>query len=131
MKTLIIQGLIQEKQHGQSDDSLFIGQETEPLTSYLKEKIVNKFVTVRYYISDTEKSKEELLENSIKLLSGSVDDVDYYDFYSDYTGYLWTNESLEIGGHDLEDVVRSNRGKYLYMEIDIYDSKEDLSTLSN
>jgi hypothetical protein len=41
----------------------------------------------------------------------------YFNAYSEITGYLWTEESLMIGGHDLLEIFRSHVGHYLVLEI--------------
>ena len=119
MQQLIYKGLIAEQSKGENDYALFIGEMEEPIASEFEEEMQGKQVSVRYWISNTEKTKEELTENMIMAISGSVD-ADYGDAYSDYTGYLWTDEELKVGGHDLLDELRSNVGKYVYMEVDVH-----------
>ena len=41
--------------------------------------------------------------------------------YSEITGYLWTDEVVKIGGHDLLKEFETHLGKYLYMEIEYYE----------
>jgi hypothetical protein len=118
MKQLIYKGLISEYPRYENYNALFVGTTPDPIAYELDDKINRKQVSVRYWISDTEKTKQELTENMIMTLAGSID-ADYCDRYSDLTGYLWTEESLSIGGHDLLSELRSNIGKFLYMEIDI------------
>lgn len=72
---------------------------------------------MRYWVSETEKTKEQLKENLFAAISGSVE-ADYGDAYSELTGYLWTDEKLKVGGHDLLDELQSYIGKFLYMEVD-------------
>ena len=119
MQQLIYKGLIAESSRGENDDALFIGDMEEPIAYEFEEEIQGKQVSVRYWISDTEKTKEELTENMIMTMAGAVD-ADYGDMYSDVTGYLWTDEELNIGGHDLLSELRSNIGKFVYMEIDVH-----------
>jgi hypothetical protein len=54
-------------------------------------------VTVRYWITDTRKTKEELEEDTVRQMSG--------DMEGQY-------------GHDLIAEFRSHLGKYLYLEVD-------------
>lgn len=75
------------------------------------------YLTVRYYISDQEASVEELLEQHMRTLFGDGD-VDFSSRYSDITGYLWTDEELNVGGHNLLDELRSYVGKFCHLEID-------------
>nr|WP_298659067.1 hypothetical protein [uncultured Flavobacterium sp.] len=118
MKQLIYKGTIIESDSGENCDALFIGGGM-PIAEILQHEINGKEVSVRYWISDKEKTKEELQENFLKNLFGAVD-AEYRDAYSDYTGYLWTNENLEIGGHDLLGELRGNLGKFIWLEIDVY-----------
>jgi len=120
MEQLIYKGLITESSRGENDDALFVGDMDEPIAYVFEEEIQGKQVSVRYFISDTEKTKEELTENLISTIAGSVD-ADYGDRYSDITGYLWTDEELNVGGHDLLEELRSNIGKYVYMEVDVHE----------
>ena len=73
-------------------------------------------LTVRYWISDTPRTKDELVENTVRQQMGDSE-VEFYSHYSDMTGYLWTDEELNVGGHDLKSELKSFLGKYLYMEI--------------
>ena len=45
---------------------------------------------------------------------------EYYHRYSDYTGYLWTEEEFKCGGHDLLKILERNMGKYIHIEIELY-----------
>jgi hypothetical protein len=100
MNMLIYKGLITETSRGENDDALFIGDMEYPIAEEFKEEIQGKQVSVRYFISDTEKTKESLTENLISSIAGDVD-ADYGDRYSDISGYLWTDEELTVGGYDL------------------------------
>ena len=76
-------------------------------------------VTVRYYISDKEATEEELQEDFlINTLYGNLES-EYGAFYSEVTGYLWTDDKLNIGGHDLRKELESYVGKYLYLIVAI------------
>ena len=119
MKKIIYKGFISERERGEHYDAVYIGDTDEPIAFEL-ESINRKQVSVRYFISDTEKSKNELTENFICSLAGATN-ADYSDRYSDLTGYLWTDEELNIGGHDLMKEIKENIGKYIYMEIDVHE----------
>lgn len=76
-------------------------------------------VTVRYYISNKEATEDELKEDFlINTLYGKLES-DYGASYSEYTGYLWTNDELEVGGHDLLEELKGYDGKYLYMIVEL------------
>jgi len=119
MEQLIYKGVIREGSKGENEAALFIGETEEPIALEFEEEIQGKQVSARYWISDSEKTKEELTENTILTMVGAVD-ADYGDRYSDYTGYLWTDEELIIGGHDLLSELRSNIGRFIYLEIDVH-----------
>ena len=61
-------------------------------------------------------------ETKIVSMLGEVDSK-YYHAYSDYTGYLWTEEDFKCGGHDIPQILRSHMGEYVHMEIELYRKK--------
>jgi hypothetical protein len=120
MKNLVYSGFIIESVYGEDDDVLFIGENAEcPIACVLEEEIAGKQVSVRYWISNKKKTKEELQESFLKELFGVVD-ASYTPRYSETTGYLWTDEELNIGGHDLLSELRSYIGKFIFLEIDVH-----------
>ena len=74
-------------------------------------------LTARYYISDVEIAANELVEKHLKTLYGSAD-AEYHVHYSEITGYLWTDEEINIGGHDLLSELKTHLGKWLHLEIE-------------
>jgi hypothetical protein len=42
------------------------------------------------------------------------------DRYSETTGYLWTDEKLQVGGHDLIEELSGSAGKFLIFEADVH-----------
>lgn len=121
MKTNTYTGYICLHDDGEASDILFLSDVSEPLAEAISDEITNREVSVRYWVSDVEKSKQELKEDTIKHLVGALE-AEYYHRYSDYTGYLWTEEHLNIGGHNLLSEIRSYKGKYLHLEIDIHEN---------
>jgi len=120
MKTKIYKGLISIHSHGEADDVfLFLSSLKDPLAKILENDITRRQVTVRYFTTGKECSKEEAQEEFVKSIMG-VADCKFISHYSEYTGYLWTDEEINIGGHDLLEELRSNVGKWLILEIDIY-----------
>jgi hypothetical protein len=117
MNQKIYKGLIKLAEQSEEYEALFIGDEDEPLAEGWGDLLHGKQVTVRYWISDNEQTKEQLKENQLLAISGAVY-ADYGACYSELTGYLWTDETLKVGGHDLIYELQSNVGKYLYMEVD-------------
>lgn len=101
----------------------------EPIADELS-YISGNFVTVRYYLSDKEATKDELVEDFlINTLYGNMES-EYGARYSEYTGYLWTDDNLRVGGHDLLSELGDADGKYLYMIIELdkekYNEKKQL-----
>ena len=117
MKTY--KGIIKEADYGEFWGAIFIGENDRPIAEIFQDDFVNKQVSVRYWISDKEKTKEQLQESILKKLFGNVE-ATYSDIYSEITGYLWTTEELIIGGHDLINEIRSYTGKYIHLEVDIH-----------
>jgi len=120
MKTHIISGMIWAGQSGEDYDALLVGYNTEAFAERFQDIIGygKKKVTVRYWISDTEKTKTELVEDTIRTISGSAEAC-YSHRYSELTGYLWTDAATKVGGHDLLRELEGEKGKFLYMEIDL------------
>lgn len=82
--------------------------------------IKNEIVTIKYYISDRESTEEQLMADFlINTLYGSLES-EFYVSYSEITGYLWTNDELKIGGHDLRKELEYHNGKYLYMVAEVH-----------
>lgn len=121
MKKLVYKGFIKEGSKGENDFALFVGETDNPIAEVFEEDIQFKQVTVRYWISNVEKTKEELDENTVLTMVGAVD-ADYYDRYSEYTGYLWTDEKLDIGGHDLLEQLSNSVGKFVYLEVEVHNA---------
>lgn len=115
----IYTGLISEHSYGEADGLLLLSSLEDPLAETLENDMgrYGEFATVRYYVSDTKQSKKSLNESLIRKISGDVK-ADFGSHYSEYTGYLWTDEEFNVGGHDLMQELHNSKGKWLYMEID-------------
>jgi hypothetical protein len=118
MEQLTLSGLICIHDFGEASGILFLSAHTEPVASILHDQIRGKNVNIRYWITDKEATKEEAKADFIESISGKAE-TDYGSRYSDYTGYLWTDEECKIGGHDLIEEIKANKGKWLHLEIDI------------
>lgn len=118
MEKKVYKGFIETRSYGEADDVLFLKESDIPLAEHIMDDIAcygNK-LSVSYFISDKEKSEEGLLESIAMQLLGDAT-ADYTDRYSEITGYLWTDEELNVGGHDLLGELKGNEGKYLFLEI--------------
>ncbi|NRA92340.1 MAG: hypothetical protein HRU26_06580 [Psychroserpens sp.] len=119
MQTKVYRGIVREGYYGENWDALFIGENSQPIAEIFEEDFEAKQVTVRYWTSDEEKTKEEIQESVLRQLFGDVE-ANYNDDYSETTGYLWTDEDLNVGGHDLLEEIRSYLGKFIYLEVDVH-----------
>jgi aldehyde:ferredoxin oxidoreductase len=119
MDKKIYSGYLHIGSNGEEETILFL--DTEPLVEEMVE-IHNKMVAVSYYISDEKISLELAQECFIKSLVGEMY-ADYDMHYSEITGYLWTDEDLNIGGHDLLKELKTYNSKYLILIVDIHESK--------
>lgn len=100
-------------------DELGTATEDEILAELLKPDIqrLGDFCTVRYWLSDRAVSLDEVQEEWLKTLYGQTQ-ADYEMRYSEITGYLFTTEDLQVGGHDLLEELKENVGKYAVIEIE-------------
>ncbi len=119
METKVYKGIVTESDYGENWDALFIGENSQPIAEIFEEDFEAKQVTVRYWTSDEEKTKEEIQESVLRQQFGDVE-ANYNDAYSEITGYLWSDEDLNIGGHDLLEEIRSYLGKFIYLEVDVH-----------
>ena len=116
MKNRTYTGLLSFHSYGEADDILFLSTLNDPLADELQ-WMSGKKVTVRYWITDKEVTKGEAQEGFVRWLVGAAD-VEFGSRYSEITGYLWTDEELNVGGHDLIEELRSNVGKWLILEVE-------------
>lgn len=112
-------GLLSLQSWGDADDILFLSSLPDPLAEHLKEDISRKQVTARYWITDKSATKDEAQESFVRQLVGAAK-CDFGSRYSELTGYLWTDEECNIGGHDLIRELHTYVGKWLILEIEIH-----------
>ena len=112
-------GWLSVRDYGESSDVLFISSLSDPFAEEL-EWMAGKQVCVRYWITDKEATLEAAQEQFIKRLFGAAD-VEFFARYSDITGYLWTDENLKVGGHDLLEELKSSEGLWLILEVEQLD----------
>lgn len=119
MKTIILRGFLKEEAFGEGD-ALYLSDDEKPLVERLEE-IENKQVSIRWFASKEEKTFEQAEEDLIRTVMGEAEEVLLSNAYSDYTGYLWTNEDLTVGGHDLINELRSFEGQFINMEVIVHE----------
>ena len=112
-------GKLTKWHNGEEDDILSLEGTDCPLAKTIKDHMDahGRYLTVRYWTAEKEMSADELTEATVMMQFG-VGKADYYLSYSEITGYLWTTEELEVGGHDLLNELKSHIGKWLRLEIE-------------
>ncbi len=110
------------------DDILFVLSTDYDLNKYLEDddtlarkieediRAYGRYLSVQYFVAEHEQSIDELQIAWLNRLEG-IGDADYTVHYSEYTGYLWTDEEINIGGHDLLNELKGYKDKFLYLEI--------------
>ena len=114
------EGIISEHEF-EGKSALFLSSIKAPISDELSYTRF-KNVTIRYWITDEKTSKYNTKELFYKIISG-IAEVEFNCVYSKYSGYLWTDENLKIGGHDLMEELYDNAGKYLFLEIEYEEVK--------
>jgi hypothetical protein len=96
-----------------------------PLTKEMEDRLGwgSKYASVKFVTSDKPIDATKVDEFIIESYFG-IASAEYYHRYSDYTGYLWTNEGFEVGGHDLYNIISSYRGQYIHLEIELFEDKK-------
>lgn len=112
-------GWLVESSWGEGDDILYLKGDENPLAELIEEDMdeYGYYLTVRYLVVDKERTKEEAEEGFIKEIMGDAH-ANVGSAYSEYTGYLWTDEEIKVGGHDLIEELHGFVGKYLILEIE-------------
>ena len=118
--TKVYRGRIKETSNGEDDRLLGLGSGSQhrPLAEVIADDMeeYGRYLTVRYYVSDEEMSEEELKRSVLRVIFGEGD-AECEAQYSETTGYLWTDEELNVGGHDLLAELHSQMGRHLHLEI--------------
>ena len=124
IETKTYQGQLSLKAYDETDEALFISSSDEPLAALLEEDISGKMVSVRYWITDKEVGRDAAQEEFLMSLMGAAD-CEFGAHYSEVTGYLWTDQEIKIGGHDLLHELESYVGEWLILEVDIHQKAAD------
>lgn len=116
---ITFEGFLITGEYGECDEVLYLQGDKEPLAYQLEEEMSGKQVTVRYWATEKQATKEQAQFDFIRQVMGDA----YCDFgavYSDYTGYLWTDEEIKVGGHDLIKELYSLVSMWLILEVEIH-----------
>lgn len=92
-----------------------------PFSKEMEEKCgwSRKYASIQMLTGNTPIDLDHINETKIVSMIGEVESR-YYHRYSDYTGYLWTEEGFICGGHDLLKILRSHLNEYIHIEIELY-----------
>jgi len=123
----IYKGLLMHEEYGDCTAALWLKGTDDPLLRIIQDDIDEhgKYLSIRLFfidgdnaisIIDTE-DWDYVAEEYYKHLIG-VGNAEFTPIYSDYTGYLWTDEDFHVGGHDVADILESHVGMYLFMQIE-------------
>src|SRR5438552_1748912 len=98
----IYRGKLKHWSNGEEIDILSIEGADGPLAETIQFQMreSGRYLTARYWTSDKEMTADELVEATVMAACG-LGNVAYNVAYSEITGYLWTTEEIEVGGHDL------------------------------
>ena len=80
---------------------------------------MGSYASIQMLTGDTPIDMDHIDETKIVSMMGEVSSK-YYHRYSDYTGYLWTEEGFKCGGHDIPKILRGHMEEYIHMEIELY-----------
>ena len=92
-----------------------------PFSKEMEEKCgwSHKYASIQMLTGNTPIDLDHIDETKIVSMMGEVESR-YYHRYSDYTGYLWTEEGFICGGHDLLKILQSHLNEYIHIEIELY-----------
>ncbi len=76
------------------------------------------FLTVRHWIAQQPINPETVKLEWLKQLYTGSATAEHKIQASESTGYLYTDEELIVGGHDLMAELYVHEGEYIYMEIE-------------
>ena len=95
-----------------------------PLTKEMEDRYNwrSSYASIQMLTGKTPIDMDHIDETKIVSMMGLVESH-YYHRYSDYTGYLWTEEGFKCGGHDSPKILQSHMGEYIHMEIELYEKR--------
>jgi hypothetical protein len=120
--TIRYRGTLALHDHSEGWDILFlddaVGNYDEPLAEVISDDMERhgEYLSVRYWTAGKTRSDEEMIDGAIREMLG-FGEAEFRHAYSDITGYLWTDEDIRVGGHDLLEELKSQAGRYCLLEI--------------
>ncbi|QPK89806.1 hypothetical protein IEN91_05040 [Bacillus velezensis] len=92
-----------------------------PLTKEMEDKIgwCKYFASVKFVTGNEPIDPTKVDEKIIESYYGDAE-AKYRHHYSDFTGYLWTDEGFKVGGHDIPNILSGYLDRFIHMEIEIY-----------
>ena len=118
--TVRYRGILAVHDYGDADDVLFLdgGEQDAPLAEVISDDMEEhgRYLSVRYWTADAPGEDDVIIEGAIREMLGESD-ATYVSHYSERTGYLWTDEEINVGGHDLLEELKSHVGLYCLLEI--------------
>lgn len=121
--TVRYRGTLAVRDHGESMDVLFLDESVndsweDPLAERISDDLERhgRYASVRYWTADAPMGDDEINEAAVRSMLGEAE-ARYRVAYSDVTGYLWTDEDINVGGHDLLEELKGQAGRYLLLEI--------------
>jgi len=124
-KTITIKGRIDVRNgidDAESESIIYISDvPDEPLLERIQsiKGIYEKKVSFRWWTSTEEASVDKVKEEFIKKVLGFAS-VSFGAVYSDLTGFLWFNNDMKIGGHDVAAEIASETGRWIVLEIEVH-----------
>jgi hypothetical protein len=120
--TIRYRGVLAVRDHGEAMDILFLddaaGNYDDPLAEAISDDLerCGRYASVRYWTAEVPLPDDALIESAVRAVLGEAD-ARYKSAYSEVTGYLWTDEDINVGGHDLLEELKAQAGRYLLLEI--------------
>ena len=119
-RKVIFEGRVERRDYEDTMNVLHVGDIalSEAFAEALNQE--RKQVSVHYYISPEPMTKERRTHAEVMIANGEGY-AEFIQQFSDTTGYLWTDEELTVGGHDLKTEIGGYVGKWCRLELTIHE----------
>lgn len=123
MKTIHIKGFAENIDLSNSLSNNYDFGVSLPYDGFLEKgeigKDTLKDVFFRFYECDTECTLDEAVKGYLTKMFGSLEVQGSEYGYSEYTIEGFCVDKLTLGGHDLQNILKNKKGKYLHVLIDV------------